>query len=142
MPINIKIYPEKKFCCEKHEILAEKAREEYLETRYNSNIVDIRSVLQQVSKMNNNFLARETLKAIMVVQLRKNGHVDSMTMEQIDLFLDQCIMSEVNQLRRQCWAHERERRENLGVIPVAIYDGQHYLYGLADILKDLDRKLI
>ncbi len=142
MPVNIKIYPARNFCCEKHETEASTARKCFFEMRYNSNIVELQNILLRVAAANNYFLARETLKVVAELQLKKNGHLKGMSQEQMYLFLDACIMTDANQLRRQEWSNERERRENLGAIPVSIYDGREYVYRLAAILKELDTQLM
>jgi len=101
------------------------------------NISDLENVLIRVDFYKNGFVPRDILKVLAQEQVRKNLH-PSLEDAMIESLVDSCLMSLIEQVTKQDFAKERERRENLGSIPIPQYNTKKFVSSVVDLIADLD----
>jgi hypothetical protein len=130
------------FCCEKHQREAHQSQENFVSLQRQRNASDLKVAISKVDVYKNGFVSREILRCIAKDQLSKSKHDSRMSEEEFEGYLDQCVMTVAEQLRRRQWAGEKERKSCLGTVPIVLYDIHRFVNLFVDVIEIKDRSRI
>ncbi len=112
------------------------AKLEFLELRKRNNLANLEESVNHYDFYRNGHVPRAILIVLAKDLCKKNLH--DVHDELLNSILDKCVLSIEEQLNRQVWSSELERRNNLGSIPTQQFNNPKFINLIIELIYKLD----